>query len=107
MAVMPTSDPDDRSMPPMMMICVTPTAMMPIWILQDHDLQAQRIGDEALSDEDRAEHFEQQHHADHDAQDADLRRQPATAPPLGFGSAAAVEVSVAKVFVPVAVSWVY
>src|SRR5580693_6214031 len=27
---MPTTEPDDRSIPPMMMTCVTPTAMMPI-----------------------------------------------------------------------------
>ena len=30
MAVMPTNEPEERSMPPMMMTCVTPTAMMPI-----------------------------------------------------------------------------
>ena len=29
-AVRPTSEPDERSMPAMMMVCVTPTAMMPI-----------------------------------------------------------------------------
>ncbi len=29
-AVRPTTDPEDRSMPPVMMTCVTPTAMMPI-----------------------------------------------------------------------------
>jgi hypothetical protein len=30
MAVSPTTEPDDRSMPPVMMTCVTPTEMMPI-----------------------------------------------------------------------------
>ena len=29
-AVAPTTEPDDRSMPPMMITCVTPSAMMPV-----------------------------------------------------------------------------
>ena len=51
-------------------------------LLQDHDLEPQRIGDEALADEDPAQGLEQEHHADHDAEDAELGRQ--TAAPGGM-----------------------
>ena len=79
-AVMPTTEPDDRSMPPMMMTCVTPTAMMPISAsCRIMILQAQRIEDEGLAYEHPAQRLEQQHHADHDAEDAELRRQTAAA----------------------------
>src|SRR5208337_1243735 len=51
---------------------------------QDHDLEAQRVHDEALPDEDPAEDLEQEHHADHDAEDAELGRQPAASGAGGF-----------------------
>ena len=46
-------------------------------LLQDHDLQAQRIDDEALPDEDPPQDLEQEHHADHDAENAEFGRQAA------------------------------
>ena len=49
-AVSATTEPDDRSMPPVMITCVTPMAMMPIdRDLQDDDQQALRIEEEALA----------------------------------------------------------
>src|SRR6185312_11875442 len=45
--------------------------------LEDDDPQALRIHEEALPDEDPAEHFEDEGEADEDAEDADFGRQPA------------------------------
>ncbi len=45
-AVAPTMEPEDRSMPPQMITCVTPMAMMPDdRHLQDDDLQARFVED--------------------------------------------------------------
>ena len=69
MAVAPTIEPDERSMPPEMMTCVTPIAMMPtIGNLQDDDVEALLVeepGDivahveqEAVADDQPVQDFE-------------------------------------------------
>ena len=80
-------------MPPVMITCVTPTAMMPITETCRMMIgQALLIEQEALADEDPAEHLEGQRDADQHEQDADFRRQLALrdcwagcAPLGGFG----------------------
>ena len=61
-------------MPPVMMTCVTPTAMMPITDdLQDHHDQALLVEQEALLDEDPAEQLEAEREPDEHQEDARLR----------------------------------
>src|ERR1700729_4536258 len=47
-------------------------------LLHYHDLEAEWIGDEALPDENPTQDLEQQHHAEHNTEDAELRWKPSS-----------------------------
>ena len=91
MAETASTEPDDRSMPPVMITCVTPMAMRPT-METCRIMTSRRCGlpEEALAAHRPAQRLEQQRDADQHEQDAEFVGQAAAAPAL-LRSAATIE----------------